>query len=401
MSFVLSASDVTCTACGCLCDDITVNGMSDAWTTENACQHGEAWFQSAAAKPPCEALIGGHPVTLEEGINHAARILVSARLPLVFGLADLTIDAQRRAVALADELGGCVAAAGPAALDDVLFPSVGDAGCTWGEVRDRADLVVYWNCDPAKTHWRHEERVLEPARRSRCLRVLHVDPTDDFLAAWSLRSWLRGRLDRVGDELAPLAAAISTCGYGVVVHDGSRPLAPLRALVGDLNRRARFRLMDLGRPGNAAGERAVLCWQTGYARGVGLHRGYPVSFGREFTADSLLSRGEADAALWTGRASSLLAPPARLGLANLPSIAILSGQSLPTPLPSVALFANTAELHGDWRCFRPHNVGHAVMRSDGLTLPLRLVFLSSFPPADMVIKRLAEVVQKQRATTDG
>ena len=43
---------------------------------------------------------------------------------------------------------------------------VGQVSSTLGEVRDRADLVVFWDVDPVATHPRHFERYsVEPLGR--------------------------------------------------------------------------------------------------------------------------------------------------------------------------------------------------------------------------------------------
>ena len=56
--------------------------------------------------------------------------------------------------------------------------------CTLGEVKNRADLVVYWGSDPVESHPRHLERfVLAPGkfvpqgRRGRTLVVADVKRT--------------------------------------------------------------------------------------------------------------------------------------------------------------------------------------------------------------------------------
>src|SRR6516225_2612076 len=100
------ASDVTCTACGCLCDDLVVHADR---AIEYACSHGTAWIDSVSkCQPPAPALVGNQPSELDAAIAAAAKILTSARFPLVFGLAELCVDGQRAAVALADQLGACL-----------------------------------------------------------------------------------------------------------------------------------------------------------------------------------------------------------------------------------------------------------------------------------------------------
>lgn len=66
--------DVTCTACGCLCDDIAIQKSGDGWRADNACSRGDAWFRDAAGGPPVEALIGGRSASLNDALAEAGRV---------------------------------------------------------------------------------------------------------------------------------------------------------------------------------------------------------------------------------------------------------------------------------------------------------------------------------------
>ena len=77
--------------------------------------------------------------------------MTSARAPLVYLAPDLSCEAQRSGVAIADALG--------ARLDSVTSATVmrsvlaqqerGRAGATLGEVRNRADTIVFWGVYPS------------------------------------------------------------------------------------------------------------------------------------------------------------------------------------------------------------------------------------------------------------
>src|SRR5438093_4003730 len=151
--------DATCTFCGCVCDDIdlTVEG-SRITKAKNACVLGKAWFldhQGDETRP--EAFIGGSPASTEEAIAEAARLLATARYPIVYGLSDTTSEAQRVAVELADLIGACLDTTtsvchGPSGI---AFQAVGEATCTLGEIKNRADLLLFWGGNPAESHPRH------------------------------------------------------------------------------------------------------------------------------------------------------------------------------------------------------------------------------------------------------
>src|SRR5665811_2241896 len=63
--------------------------------------------------------------------------------------------------------------------------AVGEPTCTLGEVRDRADLLVFWGCNPDASHLRHFPRfsltakgALTPnGRADRTVYVVDVRPT--------------------------------------------------------------------------------------------------------------------------------------------------------------------------------------------------------------------------------
>ena len=153
--------DATCTHCGCLCDDIALSIEGNRITeARNACSLGQSWFLNRPAVDPPPCLVEGQPATLDEGIERAARILLEARYPLIFGLTETTSEAQCRAVAIADWVGACIDTdseychGAPA----IAFQDVGQVTCTLGEIRNRGDLIIFWGSDPAESHPRHFER---------------------------------------------------------------------------------------------------------------------------------------------------------------------------------------------------------------------------------------------------
>jgi formylmethanofuran dehydrogenase subunit B len=102
--------DATCTFCGCVCDDIELHADGDRIVkAKNACSLGEAWFRHHTAERLVpEALIDGKPATVDDAVAAAASFLHQADMPLVYGLSNVTCEAQREAVALAEMIGGVV-----------------------------------------------------------------------------------------------------------------------------------------------------------------------------------------------------------------------------------------------------------------------------------------------------
>jgi formylmethanofuran dehydrogenase subunit B len=102
--------NATCTFCGCVCDDIELHAEGERIVkTKGACSLGESWFRNHTAERLYpDALIDGRPATVDEAIETAADILHQANMPLVYGLSNVTCEAQREAVFLAELIGGVI-----------------------------------------------------------------------------------------------------------------------------------------------------------------------------------------------------------------------------------------------------------------------------------------------------
>ncbi|HUY89449.1 MAG TPA: hypothetical protein VMV10_12005 [Pirellulales bacterium] len=103
-------NNATCTFCGCVCDDIQLHANEvKIVEAKRACVLGKAWFLNHTAERHYpDALIDGREATVEEAIAVAADYLDRADAPLVYGMSNITCEAQREAVALAERLGGVV-----------------------------------------------------------------------------------------------------------------------------------------------------------------------------------------------------------------------------------------------------------------------------------------------------
>lgn len=110
MSSLTVVKNATCTFCGCVCDDIELHAEGEKIVhTKAACSLGASWFKyHTAEKAYPDALIDGHPASVDDAVRVAARHLRDARMPLVYGLSNVTCEAQREAVFLAEILGGVI-----------------------------------------------------------------------------------------------------------------------------------------------------------------------------------------------------------------------------------------------------------------------------------------------------
>jgi len=102
--------NATCTFCGCVCDDIELHAEGERIVeTKRACSLGESWFKHHTAERLYpDALIDGEPATVDDAIEAAADFLHRAAMPLVYGLSNITCEAQREAVSLTEFVGGVI-----------------------------------------------------------------------------------------------------------------------------------------------------------------------------------------------------------------------------------------------------------------------------------------------------
>jgi len=388
-----TVANVTCLGCGCACDDITVVVKQDRIAdARNACTLGSAWFGDGTV--PAETRVNGRTASLEQALTEAARLLIGATRPLVYLAGDVSCETQREAVAIADRLHAAIDSLAATAATAVLAAQRrGRAGATLGEIRQRADLVVFWAVDPSARYPRYRSRyAVEPrgvaaphGRNSRTLIAVDVGenrgpadadgrvavaPADEVDGLEIMRAAVQGRA--VGEDarfrpVVDLARRMTEARYVALVADSepglvAADLARAEALVTlaqALNTPTRCALSTLRGGGNRSGADAVLTWQTGFPFAVDFARGYP-SYHPQTGGGAVLGRGEVDVALVVGAPASLPAPVAT-ALARVRSVAIGPRASAATFQPAVAVDTGMAGIHE----------GGTAFRMDDVPLPLR------------------------------
>jgi formylmethanofuran dehydrogenase subunit B len=160
-----STATATCPVCGTLCDDIEVSVKDNAIEgVRNACAIGEAKFlncQKHRLKTPLIRRNGQLvETTWDEALKRSAEILTAASYPILYGWSSTSCEAVRKGLELAEEVGGVIDNTSTVCHGQSLLSvqDIGIASCTLGQIRHRADLIVYWGCDPWSAHPRHMER---------------------------------------------------------------------------------------------------------------------------------------------------------------------------------------------------------------------------------------------------
>ena len=420
--------DVACTICGCVCDDLRITVDENRITqATGACYLAEPWFLEQNSREPPAAEVHGRPANLESGLDEAAAILKNARGPLIYGLSRSSTDGQRAAVRLADRIGANIdtTASRCHAPSIMAIQEVGESTCTLGEIKNRADLVIFWGVNPLRSHPRHFERYsVDPpglfvplGRKGRTVVVLDVRPNEttetadlfipveagkDFEAIWALRCLVRGLTPAADvptgvslEVLAKLAARMKSCTCGVIFFGlglagtglGHANVEALLRLVTDLNEHTRFYARRMRIPGDVTGADSVLCWQTGFPFSVNLSRGYPRYNPGEYSGNELLERGEVDAGLFVGSEGVLaMSSRARDYLARIPTI-VLDHPTVESTFPPQIRF--TTAVYGI------HLPGTAY-RMDEVPIPLRQLLPQQYLSDAQILDAIRERIESGR-----
>ncbi len=157
---------VTCPVCGCVCDDIECT-VEDGKIirAKNACAVSAMKFlrynSEHRVKSPMMRKNGELvPVSIDEAIDKAAEFLANAKYPVAYGWGSANCEAQRVGIAIAEECGGILDNCATQCHGPTVYgvQAAGLPTATLGQVRHRADLLLYWGCDPMNSHPRQLQR---------------------------------------------------------------------------------------------------------------------------------------------------------------------------------------------------------------------------------------------------
>lgn len=373
-------TDVICPSCGTLCDDIEVVVEDNKIkSTRHACRVGSSKFLNVNKGRERRApLIRDNgrlrEVDFEVAIEESARILIEAKHPLLFGWSNTVCEAHSVGIALTEEVGGVIDSTtsvchGPSVL---AIQNVGYSAFTLGEIKNRADLVIYWGSNPMHAHPRHLSRytiyprgyfrergvqdrrfIVIDVRKSDTAKIaskfVQVNPGGDYELLNALRTIVNGG-DISSEEVSgvpregiyDLAKEMMNCQFGVLFFGLGLTMSPGRhrnvdnaiSLVADLNRHTKFTIMAMRGHYNVTGFGEILTWQTGFPFAVDFSRGYPRYNPGETAANDVLQRGEADAALIV--ASDPVANFPRRAVEHLAKIPLIAIEPQVTPTTELA-----------------------------------------------------------------
>ena len=394
--------NVVCPFCGCLCDDIEVT-IEDGKIVraKRTCKvalskflnHAENRIENPMVRKDGKLV----PVSLGEAIDQSVEILVNSSWPLVYGLASTECDANRKAIELAELVGGVVdnttsVCHGPTVLG---FQDVGEPTATLGEIKNRADLVVFWGCNPAAAHIRHTARysvspkgLFTPEGRKHRTIVtvdvretgmatisdlfIKIKPGMDFELLSALRATIKGHKMKNEDvagvkmeEIGRVAEKMKTCKFGVIFFGLGLTMSKskymnmdaLVCLVRELNAYTKFVALPMRGHYNVTGSCMVSSWLTGYPYAVDFSRGYPRYNPGEFTAVDVLAKGGVDAALIVASdpAASFPVEAAR-NLAKIPTIVMDPKITMTTLIGNIVIPVAVAGIECEGTAYRMDGV---------------------------------------------
>jgi formylmethanofuran dehydrogenase subunit B len=430
-SDVKVVSAVVCPCCGNLCDDNEVYVEDNKIVkVRTECAVSSSKFLNYSKERNIKPLVRVEsqlkPTTLEDAIERVARMLVEAEYPLLYGWSNTSCEAQKKGIELAEEVGGVIdntttVCHGPSILG---VQDLGDPSCTLGEVKARADLIVYWGCNPSSAHPRHMKRysaltkgrfrapeqrkvVVVDVRKTPTARnatlFIQVKPNQDYELMAALKMLLQNeeieeqevagvpveQIDELAELMRSCEFGILFFGLGLTMSEGrDRNIDAAITLVRELNKWTKFAIMPMRGHYNVTGANQVLAWQTGYPYAVDFSRGYPRYEPGDTSAVDVLSRGYNDATL------VVASDP----VANLPKDAVkhLCSKPLAVIDPHMSITAYMADVVIP-SAFVGIEAEGTAYRMDGVPLILKKVVeppegvLPDVQILDLILKRVREL----------
>jgi formylmethanofuran dehydrogenase subunit B len=347
-----------CTGCGLLCDDIEVesekNVINKVYT---ACRVGVAHMKEARSE--ANFLVDNKPVDEATAISEAVSILKNAKNPLIFGLGNSSDETQKLAIELAKKTNAILDDTSSFCLGPLVEALIQDKlkTCTLDDVRNKADVIIYWGTDPSDSRPRHlskhsyfprgsekqrgweEERtaIAIDVRKSHTAKIcgnyfFQIPPGGDTEFIDALIAALSGKLPKTSYNYPPkkileLANILKGAKFGVIFAGlglvySLEKLEPIFRLMKALNEKANFHLMPMVEQYNTRGFNENLFAETGYVNSVKFENGV-VKHGTEYSVVESLKAKAVDAALIIGSdPMSILPRSISKNLLEIPVISI-------------------------------------------------------------------------------
>ncbi len=426
-------TDALCPFCGCVCDDITIvtenNKIIEA---KHACKLGAAKIMGHhRIKAPMmrkDKHSDFKEVSYDEAINEAAAILARSKRPLLYGWASALCEVHKKGILLAEELGAIIdntatVCHGPSTL---AVHEKGLPSSTLGQIKNRADVVVFWGSNPVHAHPRHMGRYSvfakgffsEKGRKGRKIIVVDVRKTEtaniadeyiqvaqgsDYLVLSALRAILSGHADVVPaavggvskEQLSKLVDTMKTARFGAVFFGMGLTQSQGRyknidnaiSLITELNSFTKYVIMPMRGHYNVTGFGQVCSWETGFATAVDFSRGAPYYNPGETAANDLLMRKETDAAMIiAGDAGAHFPADSVRHLAKIPVVQVDPYWNPTTEVANVVIPVAICGVEVEGTAYR----------MDGVSLRFRKMIEPTHPTDIEILEKITERVKEIR-----
>ncbi|HEX7628389.1 MAG TPA: formylmethanofuran dehydrogenase subunit B [Candidatus Methanoperedens sp.] len=426
-------TDALCPFCGCLCDDLTIvvenNKITDV---KQACKLGSAKIMGhhriEAPMMRKDKNSEFREVSYEEAINEAAKILANSKRPLLYGWASAVCEVHKKGILLAEELGAIIdnTATVCHAPSTLAVHEKGLPSATLGQIKNRADVIVFWGSNPVHAHPRHMGRYsvfakglfAEKGRKGRKVVVVDVRKTEtanmadefvqleqgsDYLVVSALRAILSGHADVVPEsvggvskeQLTKLVDTLKTGKFiGIFFGMGLsqsksryKNIDNAISLVTELNAFTKCVITPMRGHYNVTGFGNVCAWETGFATAVDFARGAPYYNPGETAANDVLLRQETDAAMIiAGDAGAHFPGDSVRHMARIPIIQIDPYWNATTEVANVVIPVAICGVEVEGTAYR----------MDGVSLRMRKMIEPTHPPDTEILEKITERVKVLR-----
>lgn len=343
-------TDIVCPFCATLCDDLECDISDDGkkiLEIYNACAIGAEKFMHSQSedrlvRPRLRQKDGTwKTISYKEAVEYTAQMLANAVKPLMYGWSSTNCEAQSMGSKVGELCGAQMDNTATVCHGSTLL-AIQDAGvpsCTLGEIKNRADFILFWGCNPAHAHPRHMSRysifprgfftgkgykgrtivVVDPRHTDTASLAdyhLPVEQGRDYELLSALRVVLHGEAGRLPEVVAgiprktiiELAEKMKTARFGCIFfgmgvtqsisknHNIDMAINVTR----DLNEFSKWSIMPMRGHYNVTGSGEVWGWQYGYPFCIDLSRGYARYNPGESSSNDLIERGEIDAVFVLG-----------------------------------------------------------------------------------------------------
>ncbi|MDO5844937.1 MAG: formylmethanofuran dehydrogenase subunit B [Methanocorpusculum sp.] len=421
--------DAICPLCGCLCDDLELH-IKDGVVTDviNGCTLGAGKFSSKGRMITPVEREGDKWVEtdFDKAVRKAAEMFANAKRPLFYGWSGTSTEAMHIGLEIAEEIGAVMdncssECHGPTIM---AVQEVGHPGCTLGQIKNRADVIVYWGCNPIAAHPRHLSRYStystgafrDEGRSDRTVIVVdiresdtakladifvQVKPGGDYALFNAIRAVVRGERDVIPDTVAGvernvifkvadvlLSAKFGSFFTGIGLTQSRGKYKNVRAgieLVDELNRHTKYTLTPLRGHWNVDGTNQMFSLEAGYPYAVDYSRGIVHYNPGETSGVDILAKHEADAVLIIGTDLGAHFPRETVAhLAKINTVVIDPFISLSTAVAKLHIPVASVGLDAEGTAYR----------LDGVPLHVKKAFKSDMPSDVEILQRILDEVRK-------